>query len=483
MRENEETIMNWLRYIIFFSGFCFIFTQDGPFMFNQSETQAFYFFYSITINEEAVSADDWVGAFNGDICVGARQWDTSQCGNNVCDVPVMGDDGSDVTEGYINSGEIPTFKIYIASEDMYYDAEVSGEVNAGNGTCVAIAPDCMEWSNMGTILIDNLSVDCVDENGTDLPTDCNGDCSGSAFLDDCNDCVGGNTGLAPGQAEDECGVCNGPGPTVGCWDGSDECDENDCPFNPDDCSTGMVGMEDYLNYINICVPSLFSTTNVSSQQAFYYFQSVIFDGASIDANDWVGAFNGDICIGARQWDTSQCGNGVCDVPVMGDDGSDGTEGYINSGEIPTFKIYIASEDMYYDVEALGTVNSGSCIAETPDCMEWYNFGSYIIESLIEVELSNSEIGYLYLDNYHISNIYPNPFNPITTITYDMPINSYVSIAVYDIAGKQIISLVDNFQTSGFHSINWNASNYPSGVYIIRLTSGKYRNARKVILIK
>ena len=55
------------------------------------------------MNGVAVESDDWVGAFNGDICVGARKWDTSLCGNGVCDVPVMGDGGSgytDATEEY-----------------------------------------------------------------------------------------------------------------------------------------------------------------------------------------------------------------------------------------------------------------------------------------------------------------------------------------------------------------------------------------------
>jgi len=119
-----------------------------------------------------------------------------------------------------------------------------------------------------------------------------------------------------------------------------------------DCADGM----DYMEYLNsdesICVPTDFSTTNQSQFQAFYYFNSVTINGAPIASDDWVGAFNGDICVGARQWDTDLCLSGVCDVPVMGYDAEhpdlEYTMGYMNSGDIPTFKIYDTSKDTYYD---------------------------------------------------------------------------------------------------------------------------------------
>ncbi|MBC8257292.1 MAG: S8 family serine peptidase [Candidatus Marinimicrobia bacterium] len=85
--------------------------------------------------------------------------------------------------------------------------------------------------------------------------------------------------------------------------------------------------------------------------------------------------------------------------------------------------------------------------------------------------------------YSISNIYPNPFNPITTIKYGIPDNGKVEIFVYDISGRQIAILMNNFQVSGFHSINWDASSYPSGLYFIRMESNNFNETRKVLLIK
>ena len=97
------------------------------FDFNSSLLQAFYFFNTVTLNGEAISSDDWVGAFNGDVCVGAKEWDTSGCGNSVCDVPVMGVDGQSFTSEYLMTGDMPTFKIYDSSEAKIYATNIINE--------------------------------------------------------------------------------------------------------------------------------------------------------------------------------------------------------------------------------------------------------------------------------------------------------------------------------------------------------------------
>ena len=86
-------------------------------------------------------------------------------------------------------------------------------------------------------------------------------------------------------------------------------------------------------------------------------------------------------------------------------------------------------------------------------------------------------------NYNISSIYPNPFNPVTSITYELPENAYVYLSVYNMTGTQVSSLVNTFQTAGYHTINWNASSYPSGVYLIRMGSGDFTQTQKVVLVK
>ena len=63
----------------------------------------------MTINDVLVDSDDWLGAFNGEICVAAMKWDTSLCGNGLCDVPVMGYDGWPESSGYMQLEDSPNF--------------------------------------------------------------------------------------------------------------------------------------------------------------------------------------------------------------------------------------------------------------------------------------------------------------------------------------------------------------------------------------
>jgi len=87
------------------------------------------------------------------------------------------------------------------------------------------------------------------------------------------------------------------------------------------------------------------------------------------------------------------------------------------------------------------------------------------------------------DNYSISNIYPNPFNPTTNIKYELPENNTVKIVVYDLNGKIIQHLVNEFQTTGIYTVTWKATGYPSGLYFIHMQSGSLYHTRKVVLLK
>lgn len=87
------------------------------------------------------------------------------------------------------------------------------------------------------------------------------------------------------------------------------------------------------------------------------------------------------------------------------------------------------------------------------------------------------------DNFVLYQNYPNPFNPSTIINYLLPVSNYVKLTIYDIMGREIITLVNEKQNAGNYKIEWNASNNPSGIYIYKLTSGSFTEAKKMILIK
>ena len=198
--------MNRLNYIAIILVIGVLFSQDPPalFQFNQSTLQGFYYFNTVSINGVDIESDDWVGAFNGNICVGSRLWDTSQCGQGeVCDLPAMGNDGGIGTEGYMLPGQFPSFKIYDASENLYYTAAPSEII----GWSVS------DFPNINTLTANTSIFGCMDDaacNYDPSATDSDGSCE---YNYDCDGNCGGSAEL------DACGVCNGYNNTcLGCVD-------------------------------------------------------------------------------------------------------------------------------------------------------------------------------------------------------------------------------------------------------------------------
>ena len=85
--------------------------------------------------------------------------------------------------------------------------------------------------------------------------------------------------------------------------------------------------------------------------------------------------------------------------------------------------------------------------------------------------------------YVLSQNYPNPFNPSTTLNYYVPIQSYVTIKVFDILGSKVATLVNEEQKPGYYKVLWDASNQSSGVYFYQLNAGEYVKTRKMILLR
>jgi hypothetical protein len=85
--------------------------------------------------------------------------------------------------------------------------------------------------------------------------------------------------------------------------------------------------------------------------------------------------------------------------------------------------------------------------------------------------------------YSLSQNYPNPFNPVTQINYQLAKAGNVRVSIFNALGQEVDILVNESQNAGNHTINWNASSFPSGVYVYKLESGSYVSNKKMILIK
>ena len=85
--------------------------------------------------------------------------------------------------------------------------------------------------------------------------------------------------------------------------------------------------------------------------------------------------------------------------------------------------------------------------------------------------------------FSLAQNYPNPFNPSTVISYQLAVNSVVSLKVYDMLGREVAILVNGMQTAGSHQVTFNAAGLSSGIYLYRLYTGQHSVTRKMMLLK
>jgi uncharacterized delta-60 repeat protein len=97
-----------------------------------------------------------------------------------------------------------------------------------------------------------------------------------------------------------------------------------------------------------------------------------------------------------------------------------------------------------------------------------------------IEITNTEV---ISENFALHQNYPNPFNPTTVIKYDIAKSSNVKLAVYDIAGREVATLVDGFVNAGKYEAVFTSNNLSSGVYFYLLTAGDFRDVKKMTLVK
>jgi hypothetical protein len=85
--------------------------------------------------------------------------------------------------------------------------------------------------------------------------------------------------------------------------------------------------------------------------------------------------------------------------------------------------------------------------------------------------------------FGVSAVYPNPFNSVATIDYQLPEAGATTLSIYTLNGRRIADLVSEYAVVGTYQVTWNAQGETSGVYFVHLSAGDYQMTRKVLLLK
>ncbi|MCX7877433.1 MAG: T9SS type A sorting domain-containing protein [Ignavibacteria bacterium] len=107
---------------------------------------------------------------------------------------------------------------------------------------------------------------------------------------------------------------------------------------------------------------------------------------------------------------------------------------------------------------------------------------------IKFQLSNlNPVGSEIPETFSLYQNFPNPFNPVTRISFDVPASTEgitpVEIAVYDVQGRKISTLINSYLKPGRYELSWHAKDYPSGIYFCKMNAGSFSSSRKMILAK
>jgi hypothetical protein len=165
-----------------------------------------------------------------------------------------------------------------------------------------------------------------------------------------------------------------------------------------------------------------------------------------------------------------------EVTVSGTTSNVGGELVDQSGTVVDVVSSTSSNPFILTAPSEGTylVNAGY---KNPNPLAWDSIS--VLISLTDVDDNNTEP----MLTYKLYNNYPNPFNPSTKIKYSVAENTFVSLKIYDVAGSEVATIVNQEQTAGDYEVDFNAVNLTSGVYIYKLNAGSFVETKKMILMK
>jgi hypothetical protein len=215
------------------------------------------------------------------------------------------------------------------------------------------------------------------------------------------------------------------------------------------------------------------------QSAYSYWQSFIARWTPLDSIDWQIDYPNGTDFEHRPCAVSELpGGGLCVAGIKYD--SMGTQSawlmQVDSTGNVQWEVTLDSWTNAYDMVV--TQDNGLIVAGR----SIYPPGGVYVARLESVTGTPQYQNQLLPKEFTLSS-YPNPFNPETTIEFDIPLTTDVSLKVYNVQGRLVSELVNETVSAGSHQVVFDGSGYPSGLYFARLQAGEYTKTHKLMLIK
>jgi len=159
---------------------------------------------------------------------------------------------------------------------------------------------------------------------------------------------------------------------------------------------------------------------------------------------------------------------------------------LNKNEAAAYSLFDKYELLEYLSESEDNLNKSALSSASANCKDRLldEFDGTEASKLLKEMLNEQEpIQSVLPEEFELGSPYPNPFNPIITIPYDLPFEAQVNIYVFDIAGRKVQTLVNETQTAGSYFLNFNASYLASGMYFVKFASENFNAVQKVMLLK
>ena len=386
--------------------------------------------------------------------------------------------------------------------------EDQGLVTCWDGSCAASEADCPDpgdgfVADCSGTLIDNANVQYAGD----------GDEDGDGCLDTVYDCVidNGTCTDVAGNCYDAAGACTGettcPDGVIGAWTNDALCDDGDfglfanceelcfdggsCGTQPDpDCTigdaapscptqgTGDVNYDGAANVLDIV------------QIVNYILGTVTFDECGMATAD----LNGDGAVNVL--DIVQIVNVILDGRII--DASSArlieingavsieADGFIGAVQMKLshdndFSIELTDNAMVAEYATEGSSTTLVVVAPESDLI-FTSTGQFEVDEVI-VANSSDRVEISKASDFTLLEAYPNPFNPVTTVSVKMPEDGFVSVKVYNLMGQVVATLAEKNVQESTLSFNWDASSMPSGVYVVRAEALGQVSSQKLMLLK